>query len=315
MTSPRRDRQNKPILSVILDLSIAGARNSGQCKVIVLQWRPGLVRSDNLVQSGDHRLAARSMQQTDDRMHSMSRSRSTVLVIEDHAELRQLIREEFELVGFETYGAGNGADGLKSAARRPPALITLDTDLPDMSGVDVLNRLRSSSSVPVIILSGRSNVADKMHLLGLGADDYLVKPFEMDDLLMRSRSAIQNCLRLAAGERRVSVGALSIDFDACVVYLDGDLLELTPTEYRLLRILAERAGNIVTERRLLKAIWGSSANPSDPRRLRILVRDLQKRIEPHGHRARVIREFGVGYRLVEYRDPVPWAIDHSLRIG
>jgi two-component system, OmpR family, KDP operon response regulator KdpE len=248
-------------------------------------------------------------------MHSMTTSRSAVLVIEDHLELRRLIRAEFELAGFETFGAENGADGLKSAAHHAPALITLDVDLPDMCGDEVLDRLRSSSGVPVIILSGRSNVADKVHLLGLGADDYLVKPFEMDDLLMRSRSAIQNYLRPSASEHQVSVGALYIDFEGCVVYLDGDLLELTPTEYRLLRILAERAGNIVTDHRLLKEIWGSSADPSDLRRLGILVRDLQKRIEPHPHRACVVREFGVGYRLVEYRDPVTWAVDHSLRIG
>ena len=245
----------------------------------------------------------------------MSTPPPTVLVIEDSAELRQLIREAFELAGFEAYGAENGADGLKSAARHPPALITLDVDLPDMSGGDVLDRLRSSSSVPVIILSGRSTVADKVRLLGLGADDYLIKPFEMDDLLMRSRCAIQNYLRPSAGESQVSVGSLSIDLDACVVYIDEDPLELTPIEYRLLRILAEHAGNVVTDHRLLKDIWGSFTNPGDLHGLRILVRDLQERIEPHPHRPRVVRELGVGYRLVECCDTATWAVDRSLRVS
>jgi two-component system, OmpR family, KDP operon response regulator KdpE len=255
------------------------------------------------------------MQQTDASMHSMSGSRSTVLVIEDYAELRRLIREEFELAGFEAYGVENGADGLKLATRHSPALITLDLDLPDMSGAEVLDRLRSSSRVPVIILSARSGVADKVHLLELGADDYLVKPFEMDDLLMRSRCAIQNYLRPSAGERQVSVGALSIDLDACVVSIDENPVELTAAEFRLLRILAERAGNVVTEHRLLKEIWGSFTDPGDLRRLRILVRDLGERMGLNPRRPRVVRERGVGYRLVERCDPATWAIDRSLRIG
>ena len=248
-------------------------------------------------------------------MHSMSGLQSTVLVIEDHAELQRLVRAAFELAGFEAYGAENGADGLKSAARHSPALITLGLDLPDMSGAEVLDRLRFSSRVPVIILSARSGVADKVHLLGLGADDYLVKPFEMDDLLMRSRCAIQNYLRPSVGERRVSVGALSIDLDARVVSIDENPVELTPAEYRLLRILAERAGNVVTEHRLLNEIWGSFADPGNVHRLRTLVRDLGERMGPHPHRPRVVRERGVGYRLVERCDPVTWTVDHSLRIG
>ena len=248
-------------------------------------------------------------------MHSMSGSRSTVLVIEDHAELQRLIREEFELAGFEAYGAENGADGLKSAARHSPALITLDLDLPDMSGVDVLDRLRSSSRVPVIILSARSRITDKLHLLGLGADDYLVKPFEMDDLLMRSRGAIQNYLRPSAPKRRVSVGALFIDLDACLVYLDGAGFELIPVEYRLFRILAVRAGNVVRERRLLKEIWGSFTDPGGLHRLGILVCDLEVRMGLHPHRPRVARECGVGYRLVERCDPATCAVVRSLRVG
>ena len=145
--------------------------------------------SDHLNWSGTANMAMQTMQQMDDRIHSISVP-STVFVIEDNVELRRLIREKFELVGFQAYEAKNGVDGLKSAACHSPALITLDVDLPDMSGVQVLDRLRSSSKVPVIILSGRSNVADKVYVLGRGADNYLVKPFELNDLLMRSRCAI-----------------------------------------------------------------------------------------------------------------------------
>jgi two-component system, OmpR family, KDP operon response regulator KdpE len=226
----------------------------------------------------------------------------SVLVIEDNAALRQLIREAFELSGFETYGAKNGTDGLKLSAGLSPVLVTLDVDLPDMSGVEVLGRLRSSSSLPVIIPSGRSDAADKVHLLGLGANDYLVKPFEIDDLLMRSSCAIRNYLRTSAGEPQICVGSLSVDLDACLAFIDEDQLELTPAEYRLIRILVEHGGNVATDHRLLKDIWGSVADAGDLPRLRDMVRDLQERIEPHPHRPRLAREFRVGYRLLECRD-------------
>jgi two-component system, OmpR family, KDP operon response regulator KdpE len=248
-------------------------------------------------------------------MHSMRPPPSTVLVVEDNAELRRLIREQFELAGFQAYEAKNGMDGLKSAARDSPALITLDVDLPDISGVEVLDRLRSSSSAPVIILSGRSKVADRVHLLGLGAHDYLVKPFDMDDLLMRARCAIQNYLRESAGEPCLSVGSLSIDLDACSVRIDEDPLELTPAQYRVLRMLAERAGNVVTDHHLLADLWGPATEFGDLHRLRILVRNLRERIESHLHGPRVLRELGVGYRLVECCVPVTGAVDRSLRIG
>jgi two-component system KDP operon response regulator KdpE len=259
-------------------------------------------------------MAVQTMQQTDDRIHSI-RVPSTVLVIEDNAELRRLIREKFEFAGFEAYEATNGVDGLKSAACYSPALITLDVDLPDMSGVQVLDRLRSSSKVPVIILSGRSNVADTVYLLGRGADDYLVKSFELDHLLMRSRCAIRNYLRPSAGEPGISIGSLSIDLEAGVVYIDGDQVELTPAEYRLLGILADRAGNVVTDHRLLEDLWGPSTDPRNLKRLSILVRNLRERIEPRPHRPPVVREFRVGYRLVECRNATTSAVDHSLRIG
>jgi len=245
----------------------------------------------------------------------MSTPPPTVLVIEDNDELRQLMREAFELAGFEAYRAKNRADGLKSAAGHPLALITLDVDLPDMSGGDALDRLRSSPSVAVIMLSGRSTVTDKVRLLGLGADDYFVKPFEMDDLLMRSRCAIRSHLRPSAGEPRASVDSLSVDFGACVACNDEDSLELTPAEYQLLRVLVERAGHVVSDHRLLKDIWGSFTDPGDLLRLRILARDLRERIAPHPHRPRVAREFGVGYRLLECRDHGTSAIEHSSRIG
>jgi DNA-binding response OmpR family regulator len=147
-----------------------------------------------------------------------------------------------------------------------------------------------------------------VHPPGLGADDYLVKPFELNALLMRSLCAIRNYLRPSAGEPRVSVGSLSIDLEACVVYIDEDPVELTSAEYRLLGILAERAGNVGTDHRLIEDLWGPSTDPRNLDGLSILVRKLREEIELRPHRLRVVREFRSVIILTS-------AVDHSLRIG
>jgi two-component system KDP operon response regulator KdpE len=181
-------------------------------------------------------------------------------------------------------------DGLKSTACYSPALVTLDVDLADMSGVQVLDHLRSSSKSPGHHPVRAIKRRRQGYLLRRSGDDYLVKPFESDDLLMRSRLAIQNYLRPSAGNG-ISVGSLSMDVEACVVYIDGDQVELTPAEYRLLGILADRTDNVVTGHRLLEDLWGPLTNHRNLRCLSILVRDLRERIEPRPHRPRVVREF------------------------
>src|ERR1700739_4242204 len=157
----------------------------------------------------------------------------SVRVVEDEVQIRRFLRTGFELDGFTVQEAETGAEALRSATLKPSDLVILDLGLPDMDGGDVLERLRAWSSVPLIVLSVRANEAEKVRLLDLGADDYVVKPFGMAELLARAHSAMRRQLRSARGEPGVKFGALSIDFTARAVFVNDRRLTLTPKEYRL----------------------------------------------------------------------------------
>ena len=195
--------------------------------------------------------------------------------------------------------AGTGAEAIRSATLRPIDLVIVDLGLPDMDGSEVVERIRSWSSVPIIVLSVRSTEAEKVHLLELGADDYVVKPFGMAELLARVRVALRRQMRAASGEPTVKVGPLTIDLAARAVTLNGTRLTLTPKEYRLLQVLAQHAGNVVTHQHLLKEVWGS-IHVHDTHYLRIFVRKLRQKIEPHPDSPTIlVTELGVGYRLAQ----------------
>jgi two-component system KDP operon response regulator KdpE len=180
---------------------------------------------------------------------------------------------------------------------RPVDLVILDLALPDLDGAEVLERLRSWSSVPVIVLSVRSSEAEKVRLLELGADDYVVKPFGMAELLARARAALRRHVRGTALESVVTVDRLKIDLAARAVFLDEQRLPLTPKEYRLLQMLAQHAGNVVTHQQLLKDVWGRP-HLDDTHYMRIFVRKLRRKIEADPNRPRILlTELGVGYRL------------------
>src|ERR1700741_4061203 len=163
----------------------------------------------------------------------MSEPSPIVLVIDDEVQIRRFLRTGFELNGFVVHEAGTGSEALRSATLRPIDLVIVDLGLPDMDGADVVERIRSWSSVPIIVLSVRSNEAQKVHLLELGADDYVVKPFGMAELLARARAALRRQSRGAGGEPVVRVGPLQIDFSVRTVSLNGTRLVLSPKEYRL----------------------------------------------------------------------------------
>jgi two-component system KDP operon response regulator KdpE len=185
------------------------------------------------------------------------------------------------------------------ATLQPIDLAIVDLGLPDMDGSAVVERIRSWSSVPIIVLSVRSHEAQKVRLLELGADDYVVKPFGMAELLARVRVALRRQMRAASGEPVVKVGALAIDLSNRTVTLNGSRLTLTPKEYRLLQVLAQHAGNVVTHQHLLKEVWGS-VHVHDTHYLRIFVRKLRQKIEPDPNAPRVLMtELGVGYRLAQ----------------
>src|SRR6202047_745254 len=231
----------------------------------------------------------------------MNKASNVVLLIDDEPKIRRFLRAGFELRGFSVLEAENADEGLKAATFNTPDLIILDLSLPDLHGTEVLERLRSWSNVPVIILSVVSNEDDKVRLLQAGADDYVVKPFGMAELLARSEAALRRYFKTATENPVVVAGPLSIDLVARSVSLNKNPIRLTRKEYRLLHILATHIGLVVTHDQLLKEIW--SGNQRDNIQylivyLRILVRKLRQKIETDPNHPRLLlTESGVGYRL------------------
>jgi len=229
----------------------------------------------------------------------MNENAPVVLVVDDEVQIRRFLRTGFELNGFVVHEAGTGADAIRAATLRPVDLVIIDLGLPDMDGAEVLERIRSWSAVPVIVLSVRATEAQKVRLLELGADDYVVKPFGMAELLARVRVALRRQMRTVKGEPILKIGPLTIDLASRAVLLNDRRLALTPKEYRLLQVLAQHAGNVVTHQHLLKEVWGS-VHVHDTHYLRIFVRKLRQKIEPHPDSPRILMtELGVGYRLAQ----------------
>jgi two-component system KDP operon response regulator KdpE len=227
----------------------------------------------------------------------MNKPSNVVLLIDDEPKIRRFLRAGFELQGYSVLEAENAADGLKVATFSAPDLVILDLGLPDLHGREVLERLRSWSNVPVIILSVIANEDEKVRLLKAGADDYVVKPFGMAELLARSEAALRRYFKTATENPVVTAGSLSIDLVARTVSLNNSQIRLTRKEYRLLHILATHVGLVVTHDQLLKEIW--TGNQRDNiQYLRILVRKLRQKIETDPNHPRLlVTESGVGYRL------------------
>lgn len=220
-----------------------------------------------------------------------------VLIIDDELQIRRFLRAGFDLAKFQVIEEETGEAGLRAATLRKVDLIVLDLNLPDMDGAVVLERIRAWSAVPIIVLSVRESDEDKVRLLESGADDYVVKPFSMAELLARARTALRRQTRGAQGEAVVKLGALSIDLAARAVFVDGTRVALSPKEYRLLQALAQHAGNVVTHNMLLQDVWGAR-HLNNSHYLRILVRKLRRKIEQDPKQPRIlISELGVGYRL------------------
>ena len=201
-----------------------------------------------------------------------------VLVVDDEIQIRRFLRAGFELEGFVIHEAKDAAEALRAATLQSIDLVILDLALPDLDGAEVLERLRAWSSVPVIVLSVRSNEAEKVRLLELGADDYVVKPFGMAELLARARAALRRKTQGTSSESVVTIDRLRIDFAARAAFVDDERLLLTPKEHRLLQMLGKHAGNVVTHHQLLKDIWGPP-HVNDTHYLRIFVRKLRRKIE------------------------------------
>jgi two-component system KDP operon response regulator KdpE len=227
----------------------------------------------------------------------MSDLSPVVLVIDDEPQIRRFLRAGFDLEHFTVIEEETGEAGLRTATLRPLDLIVLDLNLPDMDGASIVERLRAWSTVPIIVLSVRASDEDKVRLLESGADDYVVKPFSMAELLARARTALRRQARGARGEPVVKLGSLTIDLAARAVFVEGTRVVLSPKEYRLLQVLAQHAGNVVTHNILLREVWGAR-HMHNSHYLRILVRKLRGKIEQSPKQPRIlVSELGVGYRL------------------
>jgi two-component system KDP operon response regulator KdpE len=225
-----------------------------------------------------------------------------VLVIDDDPQIRRFLRAGFELEHFKVLEEDTAEAGLRAATLRQVDLIVVDLNLPDMYGGEIVERVRAWSTVPIIVLSVRASDEDKVRLLEYGADDYVVKPFSMIELLARARAALRRYARGAKSESVVKHGRLSVDLANRAVSLDGARVVLSPKEYRLLQVLAQHAGNVVTHNILLKEVWGIR-NLQNGHYLRMLVRRLRRKIEHDPKQPRIlVSELGVGYRLASDMD-------------
>jgi two-component system KDP operon response regulator KdpE len=225
----------------------------------------------------------------------MSATSLKILVVDDEPPIRKLLRMGLTSQGYEVLEAPNGKAALELLAKKP-ALVILDLGLPDVDGHDLLRTIRHRhDNLPIVVLSSRGDEAGKVAALDLGADDYVTKPFGMDELFARMRAAMRHQLQVH-GERPVfHVGDLSVDLVRRIVKLGDKEVKLSPKEYDLLRLLVQHAGKVLTHKFLIHELW---AEPTDPQYLRVYVRQLRQKIETDPERPQyVMTEIGVGYRL------------------
>jgi two-component system KDP operon response regulator KdpE len=229
----------------------------------------------------------------------MSQDGDRVLVVEDEPPMRKFIRASLTAHGYRVVEADTVQAALMHMTSDSPALVLLDLGLPDGSGIDLTKQLREWSRVPIIVISARGREDDKVAALDAGADDYLTKPFGVNELLARMRVAMRHAQASTGGQgaTQYQFDELAIDLGRREVRVSGQLLHLTPTEYKLLLLLAQHAGKVLTHRQILKEVWGPS-HTQHTHYVRVQMAELRKKIEPDPARPRwLVTEPGVGYRL------------------
>ena len=223
-----------------------------------------------------------------------------ILVVEDDASVRNLITTTLKSNDYRYITAPNGASAILSASSQQPDIVLLDLGLPDLDGVEIIRRIRSWSDMPIIVISARSEDSDKVSALDAGADDYLTKPFSVTEMLARLRVA-QRRIASLGGKTEEAVfrnGKLRIDYAAGCAYLSEKPLKLTPTEYKLLCLLAKDAGKVLTHTYLTDRIWGSSWE-SDMASLRVHMATLRKKLEKDPDTQYIQTHIGIGYRMLK----------------
>lgn len=229
----------------------------------------------------------------------MTSNQAKILLVEDEQQIRRYLRVTLGTNGYKLIEAERGEEGLAIAGIEKPDLVILDLGLPDMDGLDFAKRLREWTSTPILVLSARGQEEDKISALDAGADDYLTKPFGTGELLARIRVALRHADRLSNGatESSFSFGTVTVDLAKRIVLKDGEELHLTPIEYKLLVLLIRHAGKVITQRQLLREVWGQGYSEEN-HYLRVYMGQLRHKLEENPARPKfIITEPGVGYRL------------------
>ena len=228
-----------------------------------------------------------------------------IMIVEDDPPIRNLISVTLEAHEYRYIVAGNAANAIMGATSHNPDIMLLDLGLPDMDGVEVIRKIRSWSTMPIIVISARSDDADKIEALDAGADDYLTKPFSVDELLARLRVTLRRLNQAKTDTPEDSVfinGSLKIDFAAGCAYLADEELHLTPIEYRLLCLLARNCGKVLTHKYITQQLWGASWE-NNVASLRVFMATLRKKLEASPDASALIQtHVGIGYRMIRAAD-------------
>ena len=229
-------------------------------------------------------------------------NKAQILVVEDDNAVAKLMAATMESQDYQYHIASTGASAIMEALSYKPEVMILDLGLPDTDGIEVIKKIRAWSNMPIIVVSARSEDTDKVAALDAGADDYLTKPFSVDELLARLRVALRRVRhdrqRLSEEASVYENGGLRIDYAAGCVYLDGSEIHLTPIEFKLLVLLANNTGKVLTHNYILREVWGNPA-ASDMRSLRVYMATLRKKLEKNTSETKYIQtHIGVGYRML-----------------
>ena len=226
----------------------------------------------------------------------MSEKKRVAVVIEDDAQIRRFLKVTLEENGFKYVEADTAKKGLIQCETQMPDVVILDLGLPDMDGLEVIERVREWTKVPIVVLSARGQEKDKVTALDSGADDYLTKPFGVEELMARVRVALRRSAK-TDGEPVFKHKGLEVDLEKRIVTVSGEEVHLTPIEYRLLATLVKHAGKVLTHKQLLVEVWGPNAE-FEHQYVRVYMNQLRHKIEPEPARPRyLLTETGVGYRL------------------
>jgi DNA-binding response OmpR family regulator len=237
----------------------------------------------------------------------MPAKKTTILTADDDPQLLRLVMRNLQLEGYDVITASDGQQALEQVEAQIPDLILLDVMMPKMDGFTVCHRVREFSAVPIIIITARGQDQDKVRGLDLGADDYLTKPFSVDELLARVRAVLRRAQFITneqshALSTMVTIGNLSIDFSQHLVMMNEQEVVLTPTEYRILSYLAQNAGRVVTQDLLLEHVWGSEY-VGEGHMLQVNINRLRRKIEPDStHPHYIMTKVGIGYLLAAHPD-------------